>query len=562
MVDITKKARLTGQAADEILSYLESLLEDVVIDEIPAEHHPVRRALTLYDPIESSHGNRLPFSLYKRALEDVESGVESVFGVEFPTGGDLENNGFATQVRELTNQGMSEDEAVGGLAGGFNLDMLAEGVIPVFRKMIEDLFPAAPLGEIGGDASPLGDYMSAGLPNDQGGSRGDLLAVSEQVDTIKNILKGSLGLQTNYRREAMSNPNKIVSYGIAAALSKTGEFSPAKIWHAWSIYHEVRKISVACRDMIANPIQEKSFISISVGGSTVDSKSAHIQQLDAFNRTLREYNVLMTNTLSNSALCCLVGGLLKLDNARSIISGIKGMLSMVIQLNKLNINAEIGSYANPGAQIRNALVSRGIRKIDARVKESKEFLQKSYSALASKIDDCIVLDQLFLAMIGVVNKMRQVAVGMLRKFSNQFALERRSSYRVNQTLMENWAGSSLLGLIEQIERILDQALKCDLDDDSRDSRLLDLIQQNRNTGASLRAHLSGQPIPDGIDPEYPLLNLVPIVTENDFVIQPGIQGVEIPTGELRELFDSCRRGQHSDNFTWQTLAAMIRRRNS
>lgn len=565
MVDLVKKASLVNDAASKLREHIEELLQDVVL-EIPRKHHPVRRALALYAPIESSMGERCPFSLYKQVLDDIESGKQHIAGIQFEFEADPENDGFANQIKSLTEGGMSDEEAIAGLSGGFNLETLAEGMIPAFEKLIRDILPVDQIGEGFSEAAgPISDYMGAGLsPDAQAGT--DIMQFTQDIkERAKSIAKASVGIRTSHNKELDASPKKIASYLVSVGLRKTAEFSPAKIWHAWALYPELRRIELDSRAAISSPPSDKPMISYRTSGGRVNSTEAqHERKLNHYARALREMAIIMSSVLSNSNICCIVAAFLEIPNGKAILSSLRGMLGVMVRLNQFTITKEIPEFTDGPKKIKERITAEALRRIDRRLQESRDYLRRNYELLTKSLGEdtteCGGLEELFQTLLQVLAKVRVKAVGMLRNLSRSVTITRTSNQKVHLTIAENAFSTQTLYMLERIHNLLENAERCGLEEEGRDERARALITRLQQDQRAFKIHKKGEPLPAGLDPEHPFANLEPLETEHGILVEPGIQGVNIPTGELEELFDACKGGDLTQFSNWKTLKQMIKRR--
>lgn len=548
--EIHKEAGLVSKAGKELVDHIEGLLKDVRI-ELQEEYFPARRAAALYDPVGSNGGQYITFQMLQSALSDVDKNLDSVFGIKFETDflADEENNSFAAGVRQFRegHDGASTQEAIGAQSGAANLDALAEGMVPGFIKLIKNLLPEIPgIDALGDIASPISDYMVTGMPPGEQGAdnTADLLvlknATKDAVEQAKGYLKSSLGIQSAAGKEIQSSPQKIINASIAIAINRSSEFSPARLWHAWAIYPEVKALYEEAKDIFEDRVSERTpGVSFMVDGLVVNSNTTIEQRLKNIREELREYAVLLSACPARGDLCCLVGVLTREDNittAKSIVKSFRSILDAGKALNQLK-GFETPDYTKYFDRLKSKIVSRIIRQFDERYDQVIDQLRRFFDSIGET--ECISLDALLDLMIRILDGLRARVIKMIKKVAADTQIQRRHARQKTRRLFETLKIGDFHQLLVNVQTELDFADRCSLDEAIRNNRLVRLTEEFKCPDIAFTFHRRGHPIPDGIDPDYPLLNLDPVSIGN-FDVPPGIQGAEIPIGSLEELFETCR----------------------
>jgi hypothetical protein len=63
-----------------------------------------------------------------------------------------------------------------------------------------------------------------------------------------------------------------------------------------------------------------------------------------------------------------------------------------------------------------------------------------------------------------------------------------------------------------------------------------------------------------MDPDYPLANLTPITTARGLVVEPGVQGLDLPAEDLEDLFRKCREGRFDQAEIMKFMPGLFKRR--
>lgn len=544
MADIKTRLKECERASKEILDYIEELLSDVRL-EIPVAHQPIRRSLMWYAPTESDFATVITFKIYKRAIEDINKEQRIAEQPQFKS--DSENDGFAHQVQELMNSGFSEDDAINGLSGSANLDSLAEGMVPGFISLIERLFTDLPgLDGLKSEADPISSYMSSGSPN-------------QFTDELKLDLKSSVGIETAKKREKDTAAAKIVRYAMSAGIAKTSEYSPAKIWHAWVLYPRLKGIHLKSQSFGTNVVSVED--PVNYAGYTTDH--LYGANIDWFEREIREAATILSSKLSNSVICCFLSSHVNIEISKELFTGYRAILNTAKSINSNVLQFTTPDYTEAINAAKDAAICNTFYQLDTHFNKSVKFLRESFNKLEEKIggdvQKCGLLDMLFDGMIGILNDLRSRGAKMLRGLLSKLELKRQQATFVNNVLMENMHISRMLGLFDEIERLIDTAHSCGLSKEARDRQAIDLMNRLGQEGKGLKVHIKGQPLPDGLSPDSPLANLEPIKTIHGFTVNPGIQSENLPTGELEELFKGCSTNQLQDT-TFTKVKAEIRRK--
>lgn len=566
-----KQAKLIEEAGKELVDHIENLLKDVRID-LQDEHFPARRAAALYDPIGSNGGEYITFKMFQNALRDMENGLDVVFGLDFDTDlvADDENNQFAAAVRRFKEEhpeGISTQEAIGAESGALNLDALAEGMVPGFIKLLKNLLPDLPgLDALGQVASPISDYMVTGMPSTEqtGSNLSDFQALKyaakDAKDQAKGYLKSSVGIQNSARKELQTAPQKLVNVATAMAVNKSSEHSPARKWHAWAIYPEVLSLYEEAREISEDDISdEPASVSYFADGGLMDVHIATKRRLRNIREELREYAVLLTACPAKGDLCCLVGILTRDDNirvAQKLVAQFRGILSAGKSLNNMRA-LETPNYTKYFDRLKSKLVNKIIRNFDSKYQEVVRQLTAFFDGLGEY--ECPALDGLLYLMLKVLNDLRNRVIQMMRKYAASIDIERRYAKTKARRLFENLRIGDYEALLSGVDTQLDIADRCDFGDALRKARLVAVADNFRCPQYDFTFHRRGHPIPEGYDPDYPLLNLDPISLGN-FEVVPGIEAPEVPTGTLEELFEVCRAGRSTKPDHTETAPSKIRRR--
>lgn len=548
---------LADKASKELLKYIEDLLEPIRI-EVPNKHLPVRRALFWFDPERSVEGNFIPFPLFKEAIEHILKDEKDLLDRIVPFESDPENDGFAQIIDNAKVNGMSEQDALKSVSGADNLELLGKGMIPGFINLIESIAP-----DLGGgldglkvQSQPIQDYLDAGQP----GASKEVLGPIK--DRIKNIAKSSLGMENARRNEEEKSANKIVNYATGVATAKTSEYSPARIWHLWALYPQLKKVDHEIELIKQDAKISPSNGTIKVDGNTVDT--VFEDNLSRINTSIRYAAVMISSSPSNALICCAVGALIELPELKSYIQSFEAILETGIRLNELNLRFNIPSYADLGNSLVRMTATRVAAKLDENFQTTVDFLRRSFDRLKDLIGDddlsrCFLLDNLFDAMLGIMKQLKKLGNQRLRLLLDQIKIEGQNTNGMNLSLMDNIVLGNLQFFLGEMKRLSDFIDSCELGDSAIRRRGLDLIDRIARERSGFKVHVRGQPLPEGLDPRSPLANLDPVATTHG-ILHPGIQGNDLPTGELEELFDLCRSGGLGGLENVELLRAIVKRK--
>jgi len=554
--DQFERLGLASDSTDEVLAHIEKLLKTLRI-EVPNKHYPVRRALFWFDAEGSDSGDYIPFSVYRDAIDAVLKDEDELLDKLGKFEADPDNDGFASLLGADMEDGMSEDDAIKSITGAANMDMLAKGMIPGFINLIESIAPD--LGGLEGlkeQSDPMQDFMDAGIPGPAG------LVVGPVKERIENIAKSALGIQHAKRREEEKSAQKIINYVVGVAMSKTGDYSPARIWHAWAMYSQLRRVKHEIGAIRQDAVLTSGPGSINIGESDIHALDE--LNLERMYSSIRYAAVIFSHVLSNALLCCIIAALIELPDLKIILDGFETILSVGININLLNLRFNVPNYADLTNSLLRLTASRISARLDAQFEVIVKFMRDSFDILKERLGSedlvrCLMLDKLFDNMIGIMRGLKQSGAQRLRLLLDQLKLEGQDTIGINLGMMDNIQLSQTLGILQEIKRLAESLALCGLGSKGTSRRGLDLVDRIRNEQDGFHVHIRGTPMPEGLDPRSPLANLDPIATAHS-VINPGIQGNDLPTGELEELFEQCRAGQLGSLENVTILEALVKRK--
>ena len=542
MADTDKRLKLTREAATELIDYIERIAKDSWIDVDP-KHLPVRRSLHIFAGDESGWGARIPFSLYKKVVEKVHKD-NAKLKPKAHSSVDNSNAQFEAEVDRLVDEGSTVEDAIDLVSGiSSNLVMMADGVVESVIKMVESILPQAPI------PNPLLETVNLVRDFAEYGVKNTPPAVSDFLDKL------APGWKYVRDKEGKTAHTQVLNYAYSYAIKNSGT-DPARLWEMWAMYPTLKGVQASAGYHLDVAAASAS------GGGVVQSSTYLDNSLDMWDTALRNTAVLLSNTFALSALCCIIGLIASLDTVRAFLQALKLMLQLSFTLN-INImetlSLDVGKFA---VSVQNTFNAALLDAINANYNKQVSTLRKMWLDLAAKsgIAECIPLEQLFDGMVGILtdlkNKMVIKLKGLLTWADANWAWEHDIQY----SLMEQHGYNVYGNLLETVEKILDLELKCPVDGEANDRRALDIIRKLRFDGEAFPVHVRGTPLPEGMDPDYPLANLDPVVTGHNLTVEPGIQGSDLPNEELEELFSLCRRGNFNDASILETLPGIFRRR--
>jgi len=534
--------RLVQEGAEELIRYIEKLAGQTWID-VPRAHVPIRKALTVFDGPGSGWGARIPFQVYSAAIKQM---VREHSGIKEPEDalGDAENDSFQRDVESMQSDGMSLEDAISTVAGGENLDMLAEGALQGFVDMIKSLLPALPLPD--GFLDPAGaasDFMKQGL-----------VEAMPQSDFLNKLSPGWRYLQ---KKVSERSHNKVVGYAQAYALKQAGT-NPAKLWEAWAMYPTLLGISTSAKQY-ADVARE-----VSPGNFEVDTQvdSLFDTTHNAWFDYVRQAAVLLSNQMSTAVLCCFLAYLVNLDDLQAFVTRARAILNAVKQFNFAGMNVLNQAAGTGTSQLENQLAGAVMASLNNNFRKQVEFLREIFQKIEDQLRGipCIPIDDLFNGLIGILTDVKNRTAAKLRSLIQIEDASWRANINSQGLLIEASAFGRYEVMLSEVEKLVSFAARCQLDQEAVNRRATDIVKRIRTEDRGLNVHVRGTPLPPGLDPESPLANLEPVTTRHGLVVEPGIQGLDLPTGELEDLFRQCRRGTIADGEFFKKLTGVFRRR--
>jgi hypothetical protein len=536
MTDYLSDLLATEEGCDTLLKYIEDLVKDTWID-IPQDHVPIRRDLMLFAGEKSGFGARLPFTVLQDAIHRVKQDHQELPEPESSQAGN-DNDSFSRQVRELTDSGESFDDSVECISGSLNLEMLGQGIVPAFMEMIKSMFGDLPIPEsLTSIGDSVAEYMKFGL--------------ASRIPDNALLNKLSLGFRRALLKEGEHAHERVIEYARDYANSQVGT-NPAKVWEAWAMYPTLRGIKESCAQLRT------------AGVPLGEVTSLYALNTTAWNTYIGQAATYFSNVYAQTAICCLIGAFVNLDQAKSILETLRVMFTSLGRINQIRFSAKRNITPNITVDIEKALVTKMLARLSRDFANAVKFLHDLHDKVVERIggDEATVkylmIDNLLNGLIGYLRKIKNDAAMRLRGLIKIQRLDWHTHLDVMGAIAEGAVINDYLKVIDEIEHLIERRLSCGLENDNRD-QAIDLVKRLRQGQRGLQVHIKGQPLPPGMKPNSPLANLEPFKTPSGFSVEPGIQGSDIPTGELEELFDLCRSRSVDQGHKFERIQSLLMR---
>jgi hypothetical protein len=452
-----KRFQLVADAADEILDYIERLAGETWID-VDRLHLPVRKALHFIDGPGSGWGARIPFSLYKKVVDRI-SREHSRLREDEGEVGDVYNDSFARDIKDLQSQGHNEDDSLLIKSGASNLTMLAEASVEGIIETIKGILPDLPIPDhLTERTSPIKDFMMQGIQSVPSEISDGLEALSPTWSYLRN-------------KEHETGPERVASYAYSYALNHVGT-NVAKLWEAWAMYPKLKEISLTARNYQMR-LQGHRYFS-----------SQEIERYTNINIThwheyLQHAAVLFSNVIAESTICCLVAVWIDMKNAREGITMLKNIMVSLNRISQNEMQVTLNFDSNRFAkEAERSLESMIIILIDQHyttiVKELKRFWERTQAKLKGDVQ-CVPLEMLFDGVLGIMADLKFKIINRVRRLISLNGTAWSLEIGGQLNLIEKATFNRYIEVINLIERLMAFESKCELDEEARDQRALDLI---------------------------------------------------------------------------------------